>query len=471
MIYSWLDPSVSTDTFFLASRIDSTVMEGNATASYFMRIDRPSLPTDTLYFCGDPTAYVQPPGLLYDRDHYFGKKMLYENGLCSFISSNGDTFQLQSQAPLGASWQWSPGVTATVSNIGLGSVSAQADSLKTINLSNGEYITLAKDNGLVHAFTFLPFAENYAQDTQKDLEFFGNRTLGIGRDIPNAEAYRPKFDTNDKICWKQNRNYGGAAYVDFYRNRLYSDSLNGCPHHVLTFYDETYERIQAQGTITVTYQAPTLFTPNCNPPSPMDGILDLLPYETQPAYYNIPPPYHYWIRRGQSLKSNVFGRNAAHLELTNVLDTCARIFFTFEELGTQTYVEDIGLFDDYYGYLDQSYVTEHTYVEAYQLGSEAYGTCTDLHALGVDKHQLGKFSLHPNPFKDKIQLEISENIGLEQFEIVVMDLNGREMLHDKVQAQAGKMQIDLQALPSGLYFLQLRSNDQLLGHEKIVKSK
>jgi hypothetical protein len=470
LIYAWSDPNaIPQDSFLLVIRIDSTALEGNASASYFMRINRPSTIFDTVNTCGENS--INPLGIFYDQDHYFGKKMLYENGLCTFISSKGDTFLLQSQAATGASWQWSPGVTATVTSSYIGAVLGQADSLKTISLSNNEQIILAKNNGMVHAYTFLPFAESSSQDYQMDLNLVGNRTLGFGKDIPGPEGYRPTFGPGDRVCridYQGDQNGSRQTNINY----LYHDTLVGCSYRIHTYYQESYEHISALGTVTNQYQAPILVTPNCVPPSPMPGYLDLLPYEYTPTLASSSQYPAMLVRRHQRISLSQNYRQEAQFVLINIVDTCLKRYLNFELTGNEHYLAGIGLFSRGATYFDQGVSQEGNLIDAYQLGSETYQTCTDLHALSNEAEDIilePRTGVFPNPTTGILNLLLAEELRGKELSLEILGLEGKILTRQAVPKGSLEYQFDMSSLPKGMYILRLWDKGQVLGTHKISK--
>ncbi len=102
------------------------------------------VPCDT---CGFYASWY----LATERPQFLGGHLvLAPNGSWVLATDNGARI-LQPSAEIGANWLFDPinSVTATVSNIAMGTVLSEPDSLKSIHLSTGDSIIVSRDHGMV----------------------------------------------------------------------------------------------------------------------------------------------------------------------------------------------------------------------------------------------------------------------------------------------------------------------------------
>jgi hypothetical protein len=84
--------------------------------------------------------------------------------------------------------------------------------------------------------------------------------------------------------------------------------------------------------------------------------------------------------------------------------------------------------------------------------------------VGIKEQQKSKFSLYPDPARDKITIEIADDQTPSQ--LSMMNMNGEEILTRSLIKP--KTQIDINNLPSGVYFVRL-TNDKTVEVRKFSK--
>ena len=91
--------------------------------------------------------------------------------------------------------------------------------------------------------------------------------------------------------------------------------------------------------------------------------------------------------------------------------------------------------------------------------------------VGIDPQppKGGLIQVYPNPANDKVNVSFSADEKVN--EIVVCDVQGRELLKQKIQLQNSSIEIDIKDLPSGLYFLQLRNEKGMVATTKFAVSR
>ena len=74
--------------------------------------------------------------------------------------------------------------------------------------------------------------------------------------------------------------------------------------------------------------------------------------------------------------------------------------------------------------------------------------------------------IYPNPTKGTVFVTMPNSEG--KFKVSVRDLTGK-LLMDVLSANAHEAELNLTALPAGVYFLEIHSNDKNVIHKKIIK--
>ena len=85
-------------------------------------------------------------------------------------------------------------------------------------------------------------------------------------------------------------------------------------------------------------------------------------------------------------------------------------------------------------------------------------------AASIRKTGASTFTIHPNPSSDKITIETTVIPKKGQFSF--FNMQGREII--TCQITESKTQLDITALPSGVYFVRL-TGDRTVQGEKFVK--
>ncbi|MDF2438137.1 MAG: copper binding protein plastocyanin [Bacteroidota bacterium] len=74
--------------------------------------------------------------------------------------------------------------------------------------------------------------------------------------------------------------------------------------------------------------------------------------------------------------------------------------------------------------------------------------------------------VYPNPFKDKLNVKYNGIEKVEFYNVVGEKVKSIEM--DQVE---GKLEVDMETLPSGIYFFRSYKDGEIVGTRKIVKAK
>jgi hypothetical protein len=76
--------------------------------------------------------------------------------------------------------------------------------------------------------------------------------------------------------------------------------------------------------------------------------------------------------------------------------------------------------------------------------------------VGVEENEQARFAVYPNPSKGALYLQGNSNLG--QVTVNLRDLSGKSVMETTTLLEANKpVLLQLEALPKGLYFVELRS--------------
>jgi len=96
-----------------------------------------------------------------------------------------------------------------------------------------------------------------------------------------------------------------------------------------------------------------------------------------------------------------------------------------------------------------------------KLTQKSCGTITSTFA---NNKQAIDILIHPNPFKDEINIEIPENI--KEAKIIILNALGETVTEQKTLSYTNK--ISLKKLPLGIYFVRISSYENTIT-KKIIK--
>jgi hypothetical protein len=138
---------------------------------------------------------------------------------------------------------------------------------------------------------------------------------------------------------------------------------------------------------------------------------------------------------------------------------------------TERFGSDSFLFNYYntsYGFCDGQWFTRFLCYSDPQFENTQFSTypCDYNNLVGVDELKIKNVGLkiYPNPSSDFLVIEQTE--GIEDFEISLKDVLGKELKRTKLN---GKTILDVHDLKQGIYFVELKQNEKLITTEKIIK--
>jgi|AntRauTorckE6833_2_1112554.scaffolds.fasta_scaffold06466_2 uncharacterized Ntn-hydrolase superfamily protein len=87
-------------------------------------------------------------------------------------------------------------------------------------------------------------------------------------------------------------------------------------------------------------------------------------------------------------------------------------------------------------------------------------------ATNIELHEKKSLKIHPNPAKDNIQITFTDNLPDE---IRINSISGKTLLTKKVKPGVDALQIDVSALPKGVYVVQGWANQKIISTNKFLK--
>jgi Secretion system C-terminal sorting domain len=458
LLYSF-EQQGSTDEWYFAAKADSVRLEGADSAFYLYRIDRPAVPSDELVTCQGDSLSGLGACIAIGRDHYLGKKMLLRpNGECLFVSSNADSFLLKTRAQTGQNWVWNAGISATVDSVVTGNVLGAADSLKYISLSSGQSIVLSKAHGMVGCFAFLPFINWQYQPDAVVFTIWGIPNLGLGGHFPDyAELF--SFDVNDKFGYRERDFFPQGSGT-----ALESVVIQAVQPGIRFAYDVVSERLTILALIG--YPIDSTYTPPFSATTTSDStsypLIPLLPYETHDP---LDVEANEYYQNGIRLLAGSNGRLRLDMAKQTYYESCANAYVPFEPVWTLSLAAGLGKVYSSYSDVGQMSIFE---IYCYQKGAETWGTCLNLSTLiAVEPTQETAFQLLPNPASSLVRIVLAAS-STTGHEIALLSLSGQVVMQQSVPAHQGTIDLDISAIPAGMYLVQVSGGDQALGHRKLV---
>ena len=88
-------------------------------------------------------------------------------------------------------------------------------------------------------------------------------------------------------------------------------------------------------------------------------------------------------------------------------------------------------------------------------------------ALSLESLHKLSFKLYPNPAKDMVTVTLSQNI-LNTTDISLIDIQGKTINIPKKEFNS-TVELDVSSLNSGMYFIQLRSGNNIITEKLVVE--
>jgi hypothetical protein len=394
------------------------------------------------------------------------------NGTNVFLNGDGDSIYIETKASLGTTFAIYNNTLKNLSIVGrvdsvvLGEVLGVADSLKYITiLSNGiqgydgvNSIVLSKNYGIKETITFLNVGYQYFGNLSK----YNSKSVLFGHtQIPGTYVNLSDKDIFDF-------NVGDELHISEYKN---GPSIQN-PYQLLRI-EKTLSRRMSDNLDTIIYTVDVCEVKY----KPSYSILLSSIHEVQTIKYVLNSPaglfnsipgkvyssgigrsYRPFIKSRQVGDAKILGGNQMYM--CALEDSCAEVI---DGIGEPDYYYK-GLGGPYFNHPFFIYGSDYRRELAYsKKGTVEKGTPFDCDAiLAVNDDQLGnqKVKVYPNPVKDKLTITTDELATVSIKSIIGVEVYTGQL-------NAGKNEVNISHLSSGLYFVIISTEDTSVT-EKIV---
>lgn len=461
------DPMHQTGTTnYFAVRIDSVRQEGNDSAFYHFRIDRPFHSAEYRLDCnGDTVRGYQ--GIKLNEQHFMGEKMLRsQDGTCRFIFAvNPDTFMLKTMASVGESWTWHGNTVATVTAIRYESVAGVMDSVKYIDLSNAPDIQLSRRFGFVRVFNFGPFAP---------CNWYGCAFQLVGkRDWNNRVIKVPEFrdvfdfQAGDVFQYEQTHRLPSSTERDY---NLFSEfrilsKVQGTDFSYNALMERNFEQLRPEAPDG--YRAPVAVTLSFD--SLEMDYLNLLPYEHNPKISNTN-----WAPVQAGATSTAYGLTT-HIRYWNdgyggYLDTCGQFYvIDIQYLYRQqirSFAAGLGMVRDNWA---DSHGSAYETMTCYRKTEKSWGDCAVLrNELFDDSTAAGEMFLFPNPAKETVHVLLNPEDTLSGTNLVIYSATGAKIRTFAIDPFLFSYELDVADLRPGMYVVAVEGNKKRSQSKRLV---
>ena len=444
----------------------SYFVEQNSTNLYAIKVDSVSVNSTESYYefykdwgYNDTTFLTCP-----DQPIWIGHRCkVLSNGDHIFYNSQDEELLIRSKAQPGETWElfeFSDGSTVQASLISITeeTVLTMIDSIKTIGLQlldsngmainsqiNNMTISFGKSIGLItmiEAFNF--------PDTLRQLYLDGESDYGIGNySFTWEDIYDFQVDDEFQYTYMYtNQSYGDYKFILLkVLDRIdypFGDSVS------YSFERKTYEIDFS--TVILTPDSSTLQISNYNETYAFIADSILLPNEAITTFRPYTDNLQYSLCYSPDFNNRRLltgGGDIYELLQSPQFGACLSMFES--NSISNKYAEGIGLVSSHISYFDGPFVMHDLFY--YKKGAETFGTPLAIDEVKPDFMDLITF--YPNPATDHLNIE-----GLRSGDIVRLhSILGREI--KVVPASENQIQISLNGLSEGIYFLQVRRGDQV----------
>ncbi|MEY3442292.1 MAG: Secretion system C-terminal sorting domain [Bacteroidota bacterium] len=450
------DPMHQTGTTnYFAVRIDSVRQEGNDSAFYHFRIDRPFHEAEYQLNCNGDTVRGWR-GIKLNEQHFMGEKMLRSSdGTCRFVFAvNPDTFVLKTFATVGESWTWHGNTVATVTQIRYEDVAGVMDSVKYIQLSDAPDIQLSRRFGFVEVFNFGPFApcnwygcafklvgRREGENLKKELPFFEDVFDFQAGDVFQYQQVHRMPSTQ--------RDYDLTTEYTFQSGDPGNEFVYG------TMMQQHYQALRPD--VPDGYRPPMRVTLNFDH---LDmAYLDLLPYEHNPAISN-----SNWapVQAGASGATTTFRYWTGGYG--GYLDTCGQFYVLDDQYLYRRFAAGLGKVTESW---KDSVGIWYEAMNCYRKLERSWGDCevlrTDLFADST-----GEMFLYPNPTKETVHVLLNPGDSTEGAYLVIYSATGAKVRMYVINPMNVYFELDVADLRPGLYFVGLEGNGKRRQTKRLV---
>jgi hypothetical protein len=426
--------------------------------------------SDTIYYLN---RIVQKPNYISSYDtvlknlpQFFQKQIRRSiDGTYVFSIDSGydgftpDTFVIKAFANVSDNWLYdtTANITATLASQTLQILFGTTDSVKQINLSNGDSILLSKSFGIVS------FPSDTLTATGKTPIYYtlaGIETRGIGDSVINFWSIY-NFNVGDVFMYREDDEGAGESFIDtkytILSKQVYLDSIKYIESVAYHQYGAGISPQSGFDTSTLTFIDSTNHFANTFP-----GQLVREPYSYESpssgntySNYVLYPTFNLPCKHSKNVYDSI--------KLSGIM--CEGTVPDYFECYICSGVGDT--YFDYPGPESESTIQ----LEGYVKNGVMYGTVLDnWEILGTSDSttEIAAISLYPNLTAAYTYVHISNAPTNRALHLAVCDLTGRQMLSQSLTNHRTK--IDCTNLPAAVYIWRvLDENENVMGAGKLVK--
>ena len=175
-----------------------------------------------------------------------------------------------------------------------------------------------------------------------------------------------------------------------------------------------------------------------------------------------------------------------NLELWNIDTTTVRAEFDYNQNGAEVIFENLSVNSDEYhwdfgnGDTDTTFSPTYTYLESgeFEVTLKAFSGCNVDSAISTINIVISatnilnmdeRVSVYPIPASDKLMLNYDFANNFSDYTYTISDLSGKTILQGDFEKNSFELEIDIQNLNSGIYFLANYADTKIIGLSKFVK--
>lgn len=410
--------------------------------------------TDSLFHLNKIAKYFEDQYMILNNEPQFllDDVIVKDNGEWIFIDTaysdldQIDTFKLIPNANYYESWQFSTELDAVVANVSVETIFGITDSVKTILLSDYSQILLSKNHGILN--------------WRGEFELIGIEGRDLGVLVPLFKDLYKNISSGDVVCFFINGWEVCTGVVEkIIKKRINIEEVTRYEDSIVLFVEEwTDEEIiywdGGSGNVKSEHKE-IILKPN--------GLTESYPNEL--VFLNIWQNYAwasgYAITRLEEFKWGGIKKTQIFMDdyypLAGLFDPCENGSNEYCPNGDMLLME----YSEEYGFLEYDN-------DGFEHGGDRIikGVIDDGDTLGyiypfgiVDIEQINKrnnWSIYPNPAKDYISIQTSENKLNPYYKI--HNINGL-LLREGILNQS-ETRISVKELPKGMYFIELNINGE-----------
>ena len=94
--------------------------------------------------------------------------------------------------------------------------------------------------------------------------------------------------------------------------------------------------------------------------------------------------------------------------------------------------------------------------------------CATMNLVGISetRNKIDNITIYPNPVNDFLKVELLDTISIDQIEVTIYDILGKEVKKADLKST---LSIELMGLEKGIYFIKVMRNGNFICHQKIIK--